>query len=141
MPNIHHFLTEHNLWNTWESAFYNGFLSSFHFSLIHLPENKKGQIFDIAIPFMQQFSLDRIKTLLPSEKQDMWHLILNRTCLSHPYTKRLMIKGITLIKIKRANLKYTLSFLGIPLFSKKIKKQREVYRVLFIPVFKRKVTY
>ena len=33
MPNIYHFLIEHDLWNTWESAFYNCFLSCFYFSL------------------------------------------------------------------------------------------------------------
>ena len=136
---IYDFLIKNNLWDKWEKAFYNSLLASFYFSYTYLPKDKKDQAFDVAIPFMKNFSQEKIDTLLSEDKKIFWHCILNKICFPEPYVKKIKIGGITIIKIKQKKLKYTVLFLGLQIFSKKQKKNKEKFYVLYIPIFKRKI--
>ena len=137
MINVFNFLKENQLWDKWEKTFYEGFLGCFFLAYTYLLKNKKNKAFDKAIPFMKQFSLDRVKLALPEDKMAFWCDILNRR---YRYEiKELKIFGLTLFKFKSFTIKTSVMIFGIQVYSRKVKKNKEIYSVLYLPVFKRKI--
>ena len=137
MTVVYNFLIKNHLFEKWEKSFYEGFLACFYFSYTHLPKDKKYKAFDIAIPFMKTFSQEKIDKILPEDKKNFWNSILNKTFLS--YTKRLKIGKTTVLKIKQQHGSYQIQLFGIQIFKKKIKKKKIIYRILYLPIFKRKI--
>lgn len=136
MEVIYHFLMEHNLFEKWEKCFYSTYLKYFHAAHHHLPIKNKHLAFDVAIPFMKKMNSDR-NNILPINEQMTWNSILNKTYSE--YVKVIKIGKMKIIKISQEHSKYKVQFLGITLFQRKIKKNKKIYFVLYIPIFKIKL--
>lgn len=134
---IHHFLIKNNLWESWKKTFYTVFLIYFDLAYKYLSKNKQYLTYKEVIPFMKRVTQEDLSLLTADQKQT-WHDILNRN-YSGAYVRRIKIAGISLIKIRKKNFKYSFSVLGLRVFSKKRKKNKEKFYILYIPVWKRKI--
>lgn len=137
MFKIYEFLNQKNLFKIWKTTFYDAFLKCFMFSYNWLPDTQKEQAFDLAVPFMEKLNPDL--ALLSHKDRKLWQNILDRSfCL---YKKEIKFFGLRIVKIKRQTDKCSIFFLGIQIYSRKIKKGKETFSILYVPFFKRRIKH
>lgn len=128
LDKIYIFLKKNNLWSGWKNTFLDVCQVSFLFGKRYSPNNKKRLAEAEIVSLINKIDLS------DTEKEIFFRLCTNSL-------KEIKLGCFKILKIKSSFKKRTVFFLGIQIYSRKIKKNKEIFSIVYIPVFKRKIKH
>ncbi len=132
MAVIYDFLIKNHIVKKFEMLFFAAYLECFYFSHTHLPHNKKHLAIKETQQFLAKFKFSTIECP-PYVKEQLHNILID----NYPPRKVVHFQvRLTVAKAVTKRGKYQISVFGIPVFARKKRPNKIIYRILGIPVFK-----